>query len=111
MKNLYKYDLQNRFRFYQFNVVERGSLFDIEILDQDEKKIGNKTCGDENTCYLYARDVMGIPINILPILRPSERDRLKDCPSGLEIIVEDSSTPPPCHKKQRVWGNEWIDVK
>jgi len=111
MENLYKYDLQNRFRFHQFNVTPRGSLFDLEILDENETVVRKKTYGDEKSCYIDARIFMGIDSHVPPILRTNERDSLRNCPAGLEIIVEDSNTPPPYHKKFRRWGNEWIDLR
>ena len=111
MNNLYKYDLENRFRFYQFNVTTNISLFDIDVLDENEKVVMSRTFGDEKTCYSEARIHMGIDPHIPHLVRPEQRDKLKGVPPGMEIIVEDSSTPPPYHKKQRAWGNEWIDIK
>lgn len=110
MENLYKYDLSNRFPDHHFNITQRDSVFDIEVLDQDEKLLGRKTsCGNKKTCFLYARGLMGIDPHIAPILKPRERDKLENCPTGLEILLQDRNVSP-FHKKQRRWGNDWLDV-
>lgn len=109
MENLYKYDLKNRFPNHHFNLTEKEGRFSIEVLDANNKLLGGRTYGYKAGCFDYARDVMGIAPHILPMLRPAQRDKLKDCPTGLEILLM-GGNKAPFHKKQRRWGNDWIDV-
>ena len=110
MENLYEYDLKNRFPDHLFNITQRESVFDIEVSDYDQKLLGRKrNCGDKKTCFLYARELMKIAPHIPVIVKPGERDKLKGCPTGLEILLQDRNKAP-FHKKQRRWGNDWVDA-
>jgi len=108
MENIYKDDLGNRFASHTFNITKRGSLVDIEVLDENLKVIGSKTCGDEKSCHLYARRLLGVDDHILPILTLRQKYSLKKVPHILEVMVVAFDEEPVIYTKYRWEKNRWV---